>query len=118
MRIGIRLGAVVVGAVVAATSAGLAARADDAKRVQPVPLGGSVGYQTGEQHFGVYVPTKFGGELTLTTTSGRIESIVGPDGRHRTNGQDVGTNAHGWYSFTVAGAEGPYTVSTAFIQVA
>jgi hypothetical protein len=116
MRIGNRLGAAVVGAMVAAMSASLAT-ADDAKRVQPVPLGGSLGSQTGEQHFGVYVPTRFGGELTLTTTSGRIDSIQGPDGRTRFNGQDVGTNAHGWYTFTVKEAEKPYDVSTSFIQV-
>jgi hypothetical protein len=119
MRIGNRLGMAAVGALLAATSATLAAGADVARRVQPVPIGGALAGQTGEHQFGVYVPTRFGGQLTIKTTAGRVGPIVGPDGRERQNGQEVGTNAHGWYTFTVLGAgEGtPYTVATTFVQV-
>ncbi len=35
-----------------------------AERVTIVPLGGSLDGQTGDRYFGVYVPTRFGGELT------------------------------------------------------
>jgi hypothetical protein len=82
---------------------------------------------TGDRHFGVFVPTKFGGQLTIKTTAGTITSIVGPDGRERANGQDVGMNAHGWYTFKViapesdkdkeTGKETTYRVSTTFVQV-
>jgi len=119
MRIGNRLGMAVVGAMFAAITATLATGADAAKRVQPVPLGGSLAGQSGERHYGVYVPTRFGGELTLKTTSGTIGRIVGPDGRERTNGKEVGNNAQGWYTFDVTDAdkEKSYSVSTTFVQV-
>jgi hypothetical protein len=124
MRIGNRLGMAVVAALIATMSAGLA-RAEDAKRVQPVPLGGALLDQTGDRQYGVYVPTKFGGELTIKTTSGQVTNIVGPDGKPRANGSEVGLNAHGWYTFTVAAEEKdkdkdkekPYAVSTTFVQV-
>jgi hypothetical protein len=118
MRIGIRLGVAALAAVAASAGATLAVGADAVQRVQPVPLGGSLAGQSGERHFGVYVPTRFGGELSVATTDGSVDSLVGPDGRPRRNGQDVGMNAHGWYSFVVKGAEKPYTVSSSFVQVA
>jgi hypothetical protein len=117
MRIGNRLGAAALAAVAATAGATLAVGADGAQRVQPVPLGGSLSGQSGDRHFGVYVPTKFGGELTVSTTSGKLGPVVGPDGRERSNGRDVGMNAHGWYTFTVSDAEKPYSVSTTFVQV-
>jgi hypothetical protein len=85
--------------------------------VTPVPLGGSVGGQEGDRSFGVYVPTRFGGNLTVKASGGQVEGLTGPDGRARANGQDVGMDAHGWYTFKVVGAEGPYTVSSEFVQV-
>src|SRR4051812_8221368 len=90
MRIGNRLGIAVVGAWFAATSVSLAA--DVARRVQPVPLGGSLSGQSGDQHYGVYVPTQFGGVLTVSATDGKVGTITGPDGRERTNGEEVGNN--------------------------
>lgn len=119
MRIGNRLGVAALSAALAATTATLAAGADAAKRVQPVPLGGALTERTGDAHYGVYVPTRFGGELTVKATGGTLGPIVGPDGRERPNGQDVGTNAHGWYTFSVTGTEKdkPYTVLTTFVQV-
>lgn len=116
MRIGNGLGVAALAVVVAAAGASSRVGADTPKRVQPVPLGGSLGAQTGEQHFGVYVPTAFGGDLTVKTSVGEVGTILGPDGKPRTNGQDVGMNAHGWYTFTVAKADKPYTVSTTFVQ--
>ena len=117
MRIGNRLGMAVVGAWLAVATANLAARADAARRVQPVPLGGSLSGQSGDRQYGVYIPTKFGGELTVKTTGGTLGPIVGPDGRERANGSEVGNNAHGWYTFTVTGADKPYDISSTFIQV-
>ncbi len=43
--------------------------------------------------------------------------MTGPDGRPRRNGEDVGNDQHGWYTFKVAGADKPYTVEAAFVQV-
>ncbi len=117
MRIGSRLGNAAIGALLAAMTATLAAGADATKRVQPVLLGGLLSGQSGEQHYGVYVPTKFGGVLTVSTTDGTIGPIVGPDGRERTNGQEVGNGAHGWYTFSVKDPEKPYSVATTFVQV-
>jgi hypothetical protein len=119
MRIGNRLGMAAVGAVLTAMSATLAAGADAAKRVQPVPIGGALPDQKGDKHYGVYIPTRFGGELTVKATSGKVGPIVGPDGRERANGSDVGMNAHGWYTFAVTAddPEKPYAVSTTFVQV-
>jgi len=117
MRIGNRLGVVAVGLALAASVATRTSRADSAKRVQPVPLGGSIAGQSEGRQFGVYVPTRFGGELTVKTTEGTLGPITGPDGREHANGSDLGDNAHGWYKFAVAGADKPYTVSTKFVQV-
>jgi hypothetical protein len=63
------------------------------------------------------VPTRFGGELTIKTSSGNLSALKGPDGRERTNGGEVGVNAQGWYTFKVSGAEKPYKIETTFIQV-
>ena len=59
----------------------------------------------------------YGGELTIKTTEGSVNKITGPDGLQRQNGQEVGRNQQGWYSFAVTGATKPYTVETAFVQV-
>jgi hypothetical protein len=119
MRIGNWLGVAALAVVVATTGVPRAVGADDPKHVQPVPLGGTLADQNGEKSFGVYVPTAFGGDLTVKTTAGQIGPIAGPDGKPRTNGQDVGMNAHGWYTFTVkADKDKPYAVSTTFVQVA
>jgi hypothetical protein len=119
MRIGNRLSGAVLGAIVATAaatfSAGAEARAAD--RVLPVPLGGAISEQVGDRHFGVYIPTQFGGELTIKTTSGTVSKITGPDGLERHNGQEVGRNQHGWYTFLVSGATQPYSVETTFVQV-
>ncbi len=117
MRIGNRLGGAVVLAIAVATSA--ISRGDAVERVQPVPLGGTLADQTGDRAYGVYVPTKFGGVLTVKSSSGTVENIAGPDGKSRVNGEEVGNNAHGWYTFFVKDAEKakPYSVETAFVQV-
>src|SRR4051794_33165687 len=119
MRSGNRLSGAVFWAIFATVSAAFSASAgaDVAERVQPVPLGGAISGQEGDRQFGVYVPTQFGGELTIRTTAGNVGRIVGPDGRERRNGQEVGRNQQGWYAFSVTGASAPYTVETSFVQV-
>ncbi len=136
MRIGNRLGgamALAVAAVISATTA-LAA----AERVTPVPLGGTLPDQKGDRGYGVYVPTKFGGVLTVKASSGTVENLTGPDGRPRRNGEEVGNDSHGWYTFVVRAArpekadkdadkadkdaeadsaDKTYSVSTTFVQV-
>ena len=107
----------VIGAFVAVLGMATAS-AQAAERVTTIPLGGSLaGQQSGDHYFGVYVPTRFGGELTIKTTSGKVVELKGPNGAERTNGQDIGLDQQGWYTFRVVGAEKPYTVETTFIQV-
>jgi hypothetical protein len=115
MRIGNWLGGWVVWAL--ATTMSVAAGADPAERVKTVPLGNSVGGQSGDQYYAVYVPTRFGGELRITATAGRIVEIKGPNGVVRANGQDIGFDQHGWYTFKVEGASKSYTIETSFVQV-
>jgi hypothetical protein len=119
MSKGIRRGGWLAGALAAAVLAAIGGevRAADAGRVIPVPLGGSIGGQQGDRTFGVYVPTRFGGNLGIKASSGRVEALTGPDGKVRTNGEDVGMDAHGWYTFRVVGAAGPYTVTNEYVQV-
>src|SRR4051794_8197168 len=115
MRIGIRLGGCVIGGFVAFL--GKATGAQAAERVTTLPLGGSLAGQQGDHYFGVYVPTRFGGELTVNTTSGKVVELKGPSGpneKERKNGQEIGYDQQGWYSFRIAGAEQPYTVATTF----
>lgn len=117
MRIGSKLGGAVALCLIVATAATVATGAGDVERVRPVPLGGTLAAQSGERQFGVYIPTKFGGALTVKTTSGTVADLTGPDGRPRTNGGEVGNDQFGWYTFRVKGAEASYTVETAFVQV-
>src|SRR4051812_45746477 len=65
MRIGNKLGGATAWAAVVAALTALSAPAGAAERVQPVPLGGVTAEQTGDRGFGVYVPTRFGGVLTV-----------------------------------------------------
>lgn len=116
MRIGSRLGGAMAWAMVALLTAATAGDGAD-ERVRPVPLGGSLSGQEGDRSFGVYVPTRFGGNLTIKATDGTLGAISGPDGRARENGEEVGENQQGWYTFRVTGAEEPYTVEAAFVQV-
>ena len=78
---------------------------------------GALDGQSGDRYFGVYVPTRFGGELKVKTTSGRVIDLKGPNGVAQTNGQDVGIDQQGWYTFKVEGAKKPYKVETTFVQV-
>jgi hypothetical protein len=122
MRIGNRLGAAVVGLVLSATVAVGAIGAESARR-QKVPLGGTLVGQRGEGNYAVWLPTRFGGELTIQVSHGTLGPIVGPDGRERQNGHEIGNDAHGWYTFTVTpekdkeGKEQSYSVSASFVQV-
>jgi hypothetical protein len=114
MRIGNRLVSSVLGASIALLGMAAGARAE-----QPtiVPLGGSLDRQSGDHYFGVYVPTRFGGELTVKASSGKVVELKGPSGVERANGQEVGFDQQGWYVFRVVGAQKPYSVETTFMQV-
>jgi hypothetical protein len=116
MRIGSRIGSA-LRVVLVAVSAAFTAAGADIERVRPVPLGGTLPAQSGDAYYGVYVPTRFGGALTVKTTAGTVDSLTGPDGRVRANGEDVGNNQHGWYTFKITGADKPYAVETSFVQV-
>jgi hypothetical protein len=91
--------------------------ARDYEHVTPVPLGGGLDKLSGDRHYGVYVPTRFGGELQVKTTSGQVVDLKGPNGVARINGQEVGIDQQGWYTFKVEGAKQPYKVETKFVQV-
>ena len=60
---------------------GMAASARTAEHVTTVPLGGSLDGQSGDRYFGVYVPTRFGGELKVKTTAGQVVELKGPERR-------------------------------------
>jgi hypothetical protein len=115
MRIGNRLGGSLVWALVAVLA--MAANGRTAEQVTRVPLGGSLDGQTGDRYYGVYVPTRFGGELTVQATGGQVVAMRGPNGAERTNGRDIGFDQQGWYTFKVEGAKKPYRVETTFVQV-
>jgi hypothetical protein len=117
MRIGSRIGGALVGAFVATLIATGTRGAEPAQRVPSVPIGGALADQSGDRSYGVFVPTRFGGTLTIQTSAGTVESITGPDGRLRQNGAETGENQHGWYTFKVTGAKTPYTITTSFVQV-
>ena len=95
MRIGSRLGGAAAWAAIALVVAGTGAATGPQERVQPVPLGGSLTGQEGDRFFGVYVPTRYGGNLTINATDGEVGRIVGPDGRavdqrHRRRARSAG----------------------------
>ena len=48
----------------------------------------------------------------------RSSSSSGPTARRSTNGQDIGFDQQGWYTFKVEGAKKPYSVENTFVQVA
>ncbi|WP_435019873.1 hypothetical protein TA3x_001524 [Tundrisphaera sp. TA3] len=121
MRIGISHVSLLSRAIVIAMAAMVAQGARAEEEVRHVPLGGSLTGQVGDRYYGVFVPTKFGGNLTIKASAGTVESITGPDGKARKNGEDVGTsNSQGWYTFkvTVPEKDARYTVETQFVQTA
>jgi hypothetical protein len=117
MQIGCGFYAAMVGALL--TSLVAPREVVDAERVRPVPLGGALGGQVGDGSYGVYVPTRHGGTLTITASTGSVEALGGPDGRARTNSREVGgADAHGWYTFRISGTVPgvPYDAETASVQ--
>ena len=120
MRIGIRLVGIIAGVlVVAMTAATITVAAAPSEEVKHVPLGGTLTGQTGDRYFGVYVPTRFGGNLTIIPSSGEVEEITGPDNKPKRNGEEIGDDQQGWYRFKVVNAEegSTYSVETKFVQV-
>jgi hypothetical protein len=120
MRIGNWLGGSVI--MTLAVVHGMAATARTAEQVTTVPttipLGGSLDGQSGDHYFGVYVPTRFGGELQIKSTAGKIVELKRPNGTPLENGQDIGFDQHGWYTFKVEGAAKAYSVENTFVQKA
>jgi hypothetical protein len=116
MRIGNWLGRAVIWASAAMMAMATTARA--AEHVTNVPLGGSLDGQTGDHHYGVYVPTRFGGELKISASDGQITELKGPNGAPKVNGAEVGFDQQGWYTFKIVGSKQPYSVQTSFVQVA
>ena len=96
---------VLVTALAVAGQSSLSAGVNVSARIKSVPLGGALTVEFEERQFGVYVPTQFGGALTIETTAGQVGLITGPDGQERVSGQDVGFRAQGWYTFEVRGAQ-------------
>ena len=94
-----------------------AGRGEVTTRFRPLPIGESVNIESPDRHFGVFIPTGFGGELTVETTSGAVGPITGPDGRAHASGQDIGSSSQGWHTFEVRDAEPPYSLSATFVQV-
>jgi hypothetical protein len=119
MRIGNRLVGMIAGAVVAIVASTFTPVVEAAETVQPVPLGGSLTGQKGDKYFGVYIPTRFGGVLTIKASSGKVEEIKGPDGQIRRNGQEVGNDKQGWYVFKIVpeSKDKAYDVENSFVQV-
>ena len=120
MRIGNRLGVVVVVAMSAAMPRRLAAGADAAERVQPVPLGVALDEPDGRPALRRLCPDPFGGELTVKTTAGdRRTRSPAPTAASDANGAGGRHDQQqGWYTFTVTKADRtPYTVETTFVQV-
>ncbi len=100
-----------------AATINVAVGAQTAERATSVPLGSISEVQTGDREFAVYIPTRFGGELTIKVSSGQVEGLKGSKGQALTNGRDIGMDQEGWATFKVAGAKKPYTVETTFVQV-
>src|SRR5262245_27144849 len=75
MRSGNRRGGSVRWMWIAVMGVTLVAEARAAERVTTVPLGGSLQGQNGDRYFGVFVPTRFGGQLTIKSSLGKITEI-------------------------------------------
>ena len=94
--------------------------AEPREEVKHVPLGGTLTGQMGDHYFGVYVPTRFGGNLTITPSSGpsrrsrdRTTSLAPTARRPGSTLRVVSLQGRG------QGEEGsPYSVETKFVQVA
>ena len=120
MRIGNSHVGAMTRVIVLALAATVTRGAGAGEEVRHVPLGGSLTGQVGERYYGVFVPTKFGGNLTIKASAGTVEAIVGPDGKAKKNGDDIGGSSQGWYTFKVVGPEEGerFTVETSFVQTA
>ncbi len=115
MRIGNWLGGSVLVAWLAMV--GVQATAGEPERPISVPLGNPLAGQSGDRHYGVYIPTRFGGRLTVKTTEGTIADFKGPRGTPWRNGEEIGVDQQGWYLFKIEGSKNPYTVEASFVQL-
>jgi CSLREA domain-containing protein len=83
--------------------------------LEKVPLGGAL--QLGQAAcFKVYVPTRWGGSLSVSTPVAVQAATVlrSPDGTPFTNGSETGRDKHGWYMVFTPDASSAYPVSNAF----
>src|SRR4051794_8103474 len=110
MRSGNRLGGLLAWAL--AATMGVAVEAQTSEQVTSIPLGGKAGGESGDRYFGVYIPTRFGGELTIKASSGQVVELKGPRGQALSNGKDIGVDREGWVTFKVKGAKPSYSVET------
>ncbi|MFM7318992.1 MAG: hypothetical protein ACKO5E_18760 [bacterium] len=103
----------------ASPAAAAPATAEPSKTMQvlSVPLGGRTVSLDGDKKFGIYVPTRFGGSLTVDISEGTITNFKGPDGRAFDNGAETAVNQHGWYTFDVKSNGKPYFLESRFVQV-
>lgn len=116
MSNGIRVsGLMICFSIVSTTFATSRAAVDET--ITRVPLGGTLSARSGEHRYAVYVPTRFGGVLTIKTTDGEVTKLTGPDGKLRMNGEEVGDNQQGWYTFQISGSKKSYSIDTTFVQI-
>ena len=81
-----------------------------------VPLGGYITSTADPGHFRVYMPTKWGGVLTVFAyPNGNISAMRYPDGSPFTNGTETGENKQGWYTFVATGSTN-YEVHAVLLQ--
>lgn len=82
-----------------------------------VPLGGAL--QMGKAAcFKVYVPTRWGGTLSLQPPVAVLNSMVlrAPDGTPFTNGSETGRDKHGWYLVFTRDAANAYPFANTFAE--
>ena len=104
MRIGNRLGGAVIGRGRRHGGDDRPARTPRSES-RPSPWVARSKSRTGDHYYGVYVPTRFGGELTIKSTDGQGRRDQGP--RRRGADQRPGRRRRpaGWYTFRVDGRE-------------
>ena len=83
--------------------------------IEKLPLGKSL-TRTSPSFFKVYVPTKWGGKLTIGKTAGTITDLKNPDGLPYISGSEIGTDKQGWFTFCIPNSSS-YTVTNSFQQI-
>ena len=105
MRIGIRLGGCVIGAFFAFLGMAAAHRPPSESRRSPW-VDHSLG-KSATITYGVYVPTRFGGELTVKASSGKVVELKGPNGPSAERDQRPGDRSRPAGMVYASGSWGP-----------